>query len=638
MQTRSSLQRRSNSESSDRVVVHIKPRSWGDEHHEQPQTVQPQNAGFDFKNADWFSHDPGPRSPVRVFSTIQAKLKVGAPNDVYEQEADRVAEQVMTMPEPAQVQREIAPEEEKDTLHTKPLATTITPLVQRDAVPGQEDEEENLAQTKLIQRDAVPGQEDEDESLAQAKLIQREVLPGQEDEEENLAQTKPSQQTSPDAGFQAGDNLENRLNSSQGGGSLLPDEVRSFMEPRFGADFSQVRVHTGSAAVQMSRDLNAQAFTQGHNIYFGSGKRPGTDALTAHELTHVVQQIPSNSLHSMIHRKKEHEADLAAIQGHAMFNLLPKLQSLPPEVRTDEEAGGFVSGPRLVTAMRVVQSRGMPWLDFAAAHNSELSALPADQIGDIIKFLGTPKDARYFKADQLGKQFDGAVDPAIGVTLFFRVKFELAPTKIGSAQPGTPEWQAEAQKASQKIRQEFAPEFKRVVEDQWSGKGSVKPTCPIGGIKALQTKVVVTVVENGEHMVMYVHPPDAEGRSNASKDQGFGNLKSEANKPRVNHSQGVDSTGRHPEQITTTQIPSAHEFGHAIGLDHSRCPGGGNECYGVTAEERSDIMGAGAKLQVIKRAGKVLHDDFIPFEHIAEQWAKDVFPGALSHCKKWSAG
>ena len=311
MQTRSSLQRRTNSEHSDRVVVHIKPRSWGDETHEQPQTVQPQNTGFDFKNADWFSHDPGPRSPVRVFNTIQAKLTVGAPNDMYEQEADRVAEQVMTMPEPAQVQREIAPEEEKDTLHTKPLATTITPLVQRDAVPGQEDEEENLAQTKLIQRDAVseqedeeenlaqtkliqrdavPGQEDEDEPLAQAKLIQREVLPGQEDEDEPLAQTKPSQQTSPDAGFQAESNLENRLTNSQGGGSPLPEEVRSFMEPRIGADFSQVRVHTGNEAVQMNQDLNAQAFTHKQDVYFGAGKSPAKDALTAHELTHVVQQ------------------------------------------------------------------------------------------------------------------------------------------------------------------------------------------------------------------------------------------------------------------------------------------------------------------------------------------------------------
>ncbi len=84
--------------------------------------------------------------------------------------------------------------------------------------------------------------------------------------------------------------LESRLNASQGGGSLLSEEVRSFMEPRFGADFSQVRVHTGSEAVQMNQELGAQAFTHGSDVYFGAGKSPGNNELMAHELTHVVQQ------------------------------------------------------------------------------------------------------------------------------------------------------------------------------------------------------------------------------------------------------------------------------------------------------------------------------------------------------------
>jgi hypothetical protein len=62
------------------------------------------------------------------------------------------------------------------------------------------------------------------------------------------------------------------------------------MEPRFGADFSSVRVHTGTEAVQMNRELGAQAFAHGSNVYFGEGKSPGNNELTAHELTHVVQQ------------------------------------------------------------------------------------------------------------------------------------------------------------------------------------------------------------------------------------------------------------------------------------------------------------------------------------------------------------
>ncbi|MBX9258564.1 DUF4157 domain-containing protein [Desmonostoc muscorum CCALA 125] len=111
------------------------------------------------------------------------------------------------------------------------------------------------------------------------------------EEEEDKVQTKPSLQPATDGGLQAGDNIESRLNSSKGGGSSLPDEVRSFMEPRFGADFSSVRVHTDSQAVQMNRELGAQSFTHGSDVYFGAGKSPGNDELMAHELTHVVQQI-----------------------------------------------------------------------------------------------------------------------------------------------------------------------------------------------------------------------------------------------------------------------------------------------------------------------------------------------------------
>jgi hypothetical protein len=55
------------------------------------------------------------------------------------------------------------------------------------------------------------------------------------------------------------------------------------MEPRFGTDFSSVRVHTDSTAVQMNKDLRAQAFAHGSDIYYGAGKSPGNDALTAHE-------------------------------------------------------------------------------------------------------------------------------------------------------------------------------------------------------------------------------------------------------------------------------------------------------------------------------------------------------------------
>ena len=117
--------------------------------------------------------------------------------------------------------------------------------------------------------------------------IQREELPEEE------IQTKQS--PTPNSPIPT-PSLENRLSNSKGGGSPLPDEVRSFMEPRFGADFSGVRVHTGSDAVQMNRDVNAQAFAHGRDVYFGAGKAPAKDSLTAHELTHVVQQTGASKL------------------------------------------------------------------------------------------------------------------------------------------------------------------------------------------------------------------------------------------------------------------------------------------------------------------------------------------------------
>ncbi len=163
--------------------------------------------------------------------SIQAKLTVGEPGDKYEQEADMMASRVMSMPDNA-VQRLLAPEEQiEQEVQTKPLANRITPLVQRAAMP------------------AMGGS------------------------------------------VQANGNLETRLNSSKGGGRPLPNDVRGFMEPRFGADFRGVRVHTGSEAVQMNRELGAQAFTHGSDVYYGEGKAPAKDGLTAHELTHVVQQV-----------------------------------------------------------------------------------------------------------------------------------------------------------------------------------------------------------------------------------------------------------------------------------------------------------------------------------------------------------
>lgn len=80
----------------------------------------------------------------------------------------------------------------------------------------------------------------------------------------------------------------------RGQGKPLSGAVREFFEPRFGADFSQVRVHTNARASAAAHAIDARAFTFGRDIFFGPGEfEPGTSAgkaLLAHELTHTVQQ------------------------------------------------------------------------------------------------------------------------------------------------------------------------------------------------------------------------------------------------------------------------------------------------------------------------------------------------------------
>ncbi len=80
----------------------------------------------------------------------------------------------------------------------------------------------------------------------------------------------------------------------------LSSQERSFFEPRFGHDFSQVRIHADTKSAQLADALNADAFTVGRDIYFGTGRyQPGSPTgqrLLAHELAHVVQQRASTAM------------------------------------------------------------------------------------------------------------------------------------------------------------------------------------------------------------------------------------------------------------------------------------------------------------------------------------------------------
>jgi len=248
---------------------------------------------------------------------VQAKLMVGAARDKYEQEADRVVDQVLTIPASkakSGVNLQRAAEEEEE-VQTKPLSASITPLVQRAPeeeeeiqtrrLQRQEDEEE--IQTLRVQRQedeeevqTLRIQKQEDEEEIQTQRLQRQedeeevqTLPVQRQEDEEEIQT---QSGGTQGSFEAGLDVEEKLKSSRGNGSPLPEDLGADMEARFGADFSGVRLHTGTESGMLNRQLNAQAFTHGKDIYIGDGKYDPDGSqgrhLLAHELTHVVQQNP----------------------------------------------------------------------------------------------------------------------------------------------------------------------------------------------------------------------------------------------------------------------------------------------------------------------------------------------------------
>ena len=278
--------------------------------------------------------------------TVQTKLTVGKPGDKFEKEADSMAEKVVQRTESGTIQQKCASCDAHENAQRKPLADNISPFVQRQVTsPVQKAEEkEEMAQAQSeggmkeekplqkaemkeekVQAQSESGMKEEkplqkaemreEKVQAQSESGMKEEKPIQKAEEkEEVAQMqadngikeeKPLQKTeakeeTAQAKTKGGaapapsTAVESSLHASKGQGSHLPDATRSSMESGFGVDFKGVRIHTGSAAVNMSKSLHAQAFTHGNDIYFNEGKfNPSTregKTLLAHELTHTVQQ------------------------------------------------------------------------------------------------------------------------------------------------------------------------------------------------------------------------------------------------------------------------------------------------------------------------------------------------------------
>jgi len=188
-----------------------------------------------------------------------------------------------------EVQKEAKDDEEAQT---KPLIqredknddeeTQAKPLIQR------ESEEDEVQKQSLVssQQSAVEKEEKDEEVKKQ----------GEKDEDEESVQAKGA-----NAGHQEmPSSTEADIKNIRAGGQPLSNDTRAFFEPRFGRDFSGVRVHTDARSGAASQSIKARAFTLGRDIVFGPGQyapeKTEGRRLLAHELTHVVQQDSGRSL------------------------------------------------------------------------------------------------------------------------------------------------------------------------------------------------------------------------------------------------------------------------------------------------------------------------------------------------------
>ncbi len=221
---------------------------------------------------------------------FQAKLAIGRPGDKYEKEADNVADAVVNnsgSAAPAIQQKEIS-SIQRSTLASPEKDEKLSTAEQRV-------EEDKMIQSK--EEEEMPLQKMEEEEPIQAK--EEEEMPVQKMEEEEPVQAKEEEE--PDVQTKAANtpntvrtNLSQKINQKSGRGKPLAGKTRTEMESAIGADFSDVNIHTDSDAQDMNKELHAQAFTHGKDVYFNSGKyNPETTEgkrLLAHELTHVIQQ------------------------------------------------------------------------------------------------------------------------------------------------------------------------------------------------------------------------------------------------------------------------------------------------------------------------------------------------------------
>ena len=200
-------------------------------------------------------------------------------------------------------------------------AATTQPAAAKKGVQHKAVSVTRPLQVQTATKVSSPGDPAEKEAEATSKKIMRMTVP------EGTIQRREAEGIQRKAMPNVAPNVATEIQNNMAGGSPLSSGLRKAMEPRFRADFSKVKIHTGENAAKLSRQVNAQAFTMGSHIFFGKDKfKPESQEgqeLIAHELTHTIQQGAG------IQRSEAEQRMFRTRDG--------KMVELPPDI-THEEA------------------------------------------------------------------------------------------------------------------------------------------------------------------------------------------------------------------------------------------------------------------------------------------------------------
>src|SRR5665648_846529 len=246
-----------------------------------------------FRKAEEETFFGNSEQPSFFNTPVQAKLSVSSPDDPQEKEADAVAENVMRMPNPelatiaASGEEKLDKKEDKEEEVQAKIDPTAISKISRKEEDGEEIQAKRISAIYRMYDETVDSGFSDVSSNGGAAT---ESVSRKKTDTYHSGIIQRSGRSPPNESIP----FEQTLSSTKGSGSALPGETREFMESRFSADFSGVRVHTGSTAQSMSSNIHAHAFAHGNDIYFNEGKfsphSEGGKTLLAHELTHTIQQ------------------------------------------------------------------------------------------------------------------------------------------------------------------------------------------------------------------------------------------------------------------------------------------------------------------------------------------------------------